>query len=800
MREDEFELMKRRFDKDDLPRLRKKQLMCYEYLNWKRLFKTKFPKHEHFANTLTQSNISLEEYDAGKEQFKYFKKKYEDKNPGQRYTLKKYLEFYLTVDCYLLGDLIKSLRRFFFSEFQLELNCYYTLPMLSMDCFLKYTSASIELFSEGDENKLAFCLSALRGGVSTAFRKYARANNETMGDSYDRSKKRVEIRYFDFRSLYASQMRKALPVSDFEFITGQDNLAYHFELAKLTDNNSSHGYMLECDIEIPESLHDEMSEFPILPELKRSPTEPHNKNRKLISDILFKSGYILNNELMNLCIDLGLKVSPPTRILRFKQSKFLREYIDFNINLRNVPNQSKFKQKMAKLLSNSNYGKFLQLNRGYRKFHLVNRWSRYNNAKDDDDDEGFQIFTTDGVNPSTSSTPTPQEAAFALRTRREGEKAARKCETEKYCGSILVNDPNFLQIHNIRQNLNLIEMKQDKLDINTPIIVGLNILDGAKAHLGRFWHCFLRKRVEALKRFDSSIEINSLYTDTDSVVFQFTSSPEKGFTFDDLLRDCPEETKKWIDTSPNHSELFPNDPNTEGWNKQSPGFMVDEYPGFNILEFVALQSKCYSFIVQPKAGGKPQTFSRHKGIKRAALEKVLFEDFRSKTHAVPLPHQRIHIQQYIDQYKISRQDKKLFCPSLKEDPTTFLTCTVRERKKILNPRESKRFEIPMSIKSLAFGHKDIVNKYNIHLDYSINDNNRTTLTLMDESDTPNFYPIEITEDSLSNTEKRSTEPVSPTQSSISENYEFDEEGFLNFTENPSVSELVEEILNIPEYL
>ena len=104
------------------------------------------------------------------------------------------------------------------------------------------------------------------------------------------------------------------------------------------------------------------------------------------------------------------------------------------------------------------------------------------------------------------------------------------------------------------------------------------------------------------------------YMDTDSFVFYIIT--------EDSDEDIANDAERWFDTS-NFDE---NDkrPLPIGKNKKVPGLFKDELGGKTIIEFCALRSKTYTYLMDDDSEKK-----KAKGTKKCAIKrKLMFENYK----------------------------------------------------------------------------------------------------------------------------------------------------------------------------
>ena len=112
--------------------------------------------------------------------------------------------------------------------------------------------------------------------------------------------------------------------------------------------------ILEVDLEYPNHLHDLHNDYPLAPERLIV-----NKVEKLIPNLNNKVNYVVHHETLKLYESLGLKITKINRGITFKESAWLKPYIDLNTKLR-AEAKNDFEKDFFKLMNNSVFGKTME--------------------------------------------------------------------------------------------------------------------------------------------------------------------------------------------------------------------------------------------------------------------------------------------------------------------------------------------------------------------------------------------------------------------------------------------------------
>ena len=379
--------------------LTRKGVYPYSYISSFKIFEeTQLPPPSAFFNNLTEEDITEEDYQHAQHVW----------NLASIRNLGEYHDFYVKLDVVLLADVFQNFRHLCLKYYKIDPAHVYTAPGLSWQACLKMTQVELTLLTDID--MLLFIEKGVRGGVCQISKRYARANNIYMKEQYDASKESSYIIYLDSNNLYGYAMSQYLPCGDFEWEEEKFKDVKQAEnFIKSLTNTEDYGYILEVNLEYPADLHDLHDEYPLAPEritVREDMLSEYAKSTltngkystvpKLILNLNSKKNYVLHYRTLKLYLNLGLKLIHVHRALKFRQSPWLAEYINFNTEKRKAATSS-FEKDFFKLLNNSIYGKTIENLRKRRNIELCNQEIRAEKLTACPSFTNFKIFSEDLV-------------------------------------------------------------------------------------------------------------------------------------------------------------------------------------------------------------------------------------------------------------------------------------------------------------------------------------------------------------------------------------------------------------------
>ena len=325
----------------------RKGVYPYEYMDsFERFEETQLPPKEKFHSSLSQENISEEDYKHAQQVWATFNCK----------KLKDYHDVYLGSDVLLLADVFENFRQTALSTYKLDPAHYLTLPGYSWDALLKFTRVSLELLT--DSNMYFFVEKGLRGGISMVSHRHAIANNQYM-QNFDPSQPDSYLLYLDSNNLYRWAMSQPMPTGGFQWVNYTDQILE-------TPADADHGFILEVDLDYPTSLHQQHNDYPLAPEkltITKDQMSPYQQKlidelgvsmscEKLVPNLQPKIRYVLHYRNLQLYLKIGMKLEKVHKVLSFHQTPWMAPYIAKNTQLRTAA-KNDFEKDFYKLMNNA---------------------------------------------------------------------------------------------------------------------------------------------------------------------------------------------------------------------------------------------------------------------------------------------------------------------------------------------------------------------------------------------------------------------------------------------------------------
>lgn len=168
-------------------------------------------------------------------------------------------------------------------------------------------------------------------------------------------------------------MRQSLPLDNYEWLS-QEEISQYDPLT-MPSNESETGFIVEVTLDYPEHLHLEHNAFPLAPEhveIDKSMLSPYASNvlqkltrkrtyhaKKLTATFKRRKNYVCHGLNLKFYLEQGMKLIKIHRIMRFRQSPFIKDFIDMCTKKR-AEAKTKTEKDFYKLLANSLYGKMIE--------------------------------------------------------------------------------------------------------------------------------------------------------------------------------------------------------------------------------------------------------------------------------------------------------------------------------------------------------------------------------------------------------------------------------------------------------
>ena len=443
----------------------------------------------------------------------------------------KYLTIeYLQNDVEILDYCMNEYVTLSMKEFKLNPLHYVSLPGYSFDCWLMSSGVTLDTLQH--KQMLDDFVGAKRGGIcgimGDRYINISNTNNNanindtnTNTNTNDKVINR-NIWYIDANNLYGYAMMQKLPNKDFEFITTTT-----LDIILNTPDDSDHGYYIVCDIDYTYECTERTEQLALMPNKRkindnelgyRQREKSKARSEKLILDQNNKTEYMVHYRMLKFYVKMGVKVTKIHRVIKFKQDYICSDYIQNNTNKRATA-KTEAEKDVRKLMNNSLYERM-----SMNPLHL-----------------------------------------FQSKFLHDEEKIMKS-----------VSKPTFKNITRYR-DYSQIEYIKKKIEYDSPVYVGVTILELSKLHMYDVFYNILQPSLK---------DLTLHYMDTDSFVLSYSEGKVSDEHMDLSNLDIPIKT-----------------------NNKVPGKFKHELGSRIIDEFIVLSPKTYSFKDYPKN-------TKEKGIKK----------------------------------------------------------------------------------------------------------------------------------------------------------------------------------------
>ena len=308
-------------------------------------------------------------------------------------TLWDYTSFYLKVDVLGLADVFEKFRVDCVSGYGLDAVFFYSLPGLGWAAMLRKSKVCYTQLT--DYEMYCFFEEGIRGGLCQVSKHHVKADNIYVSPG-EHSRENDLSRYlylFDANSLYPWAMVQPLPYGEHRWLDDVElkSLFPPDNLSDWPDEFGAFGYTLMVDLEYPPELHDLTESLPLAPahetvdirdyslemlfRYKNANPEKQRitKEKKLLATCHDKESYVVHFRALKFYLEMGMRLKKIHRGVAYKQSCYMKDYIDYNIEQRKKWMSDKARSDFYKKLNNAVFGKTQEQQRKHMNFQLEAR-------------------------------------------------------------------------------------------------------------------------------------------------------------------------------------------------------------------------------------------------------------------------------------------------------------------------------------------------------------------------------------------------------------------------------------------
>ncbi|CAG8505748.1 17406_t:CDS:2 [Cetraspora pellucida] len=295
----------------------------------------------------------------------------------------EYYDLYLETDVLLLADVFMNYTIMCLKDDGLDPSHYVSAPGMFNNSLYKSSRVELKLMTDMDEYLIVE--NGIREGMTMASHRYAKANNPQCPD-YEPSKPKSWALYEDMNALYSGAMTQYMSTE----ILGKVSPEEVPNIQSIAPDTEI-GYILEVDLEAPVHLHDYFADYPfasekqiisenwlslyneILVHDKNVKEEKYVSEEKLVQTLFTKKNYIVHYQALQTYMKFRIKVTKIHSTLKFRQSPWMKEYIEENIRKRKIAkaNGNEFGVVYYKLKNNAVFSKQMENVRKHMRVELL---------------------------------------------------------------------------------------------------------------------------------------------------------------------------------------------------------------------------------------------------------------------------------------------------------------------------------------------------------------------------------------------------------------------------------------------